>query len=104
MTFKQVTILLTSLFFIVISQASKDTLLEPLYGLEINDSKLRIKVKSTGCTTADSFSLRWTPDKQLTIIRIKPDNCRRMPTKKWLEFQLKQSIEHFTLTNSLTSK
>ena len=69
-----------------------------LHGLEVKDNKLRLQVISNGCTKAKSFKLIWQGD-NLTVQRLKPDYCRRMPHKIWLEFEIPTLIKEFRIAN-----
>ena len=77
---------------------------ESIYGLEIKKSQLHVKMISNGCTTVDSFKLVWSEENQLTISRVKPDHCRRMPVKKWFIFDVPANIKTFTVNNPFSDK
>ncbi len=79
------------------SHTSKVSLLN-IHGLETKDKKLRLQVMSNGCTKAESFSLIWQGD-NLTVQRLKPDHCRRMPHKIWLTFEIPTIIKSFSVAN-----
>lgn len=67
--------------------------IEPLYGIELHDQKIRVRVKSYGCTKENSFTsqlFNHTDYDQLTLIRIKKDRCKRMPKIISLEFDAPQ--------------
>ena len=72
-----------------------------IHGVEVSKEKLRIQVISNGCTTKESFALHWQGD-NLIIERIKPDHCRRMPHKKWLEFSLPKNVTSFNIANKFS--
>jgi hypothetical protein len=69
-----------------------------LYGIESKDKKVRLQVMSNGCTKTKSFKLIWQGD-NLTVQRLKPDYCRRMPHKIWLEFEIPTLIKEFSVAN-----
>lgn len=69
-----------------------------LHGLEVKGNKLRLQVMSNGCTKVKSFELIWQGN-NLTIQRLKPDYCRRMPHKIWLEFKMPTQIKAFNIAN-----
>ena len=77
------------------SATQTDMTVEPLYGVDIKDKAIWVLVKSTGCTTAESFSLSFTPQNQqnsqyqtLTVNRTRPDRCRAMPELKGINIPL----------------
>ena len=72
-----------------------------IHGIKYQGQKLQVQVTSTGCTSKGSFRLDWQ-HQQLTIVRTKADNCRRMPHKIWLEFELPKEKSGFVLTNPFT--
>lgn len=72
-------------------------------------SSVRIRVITTGCTRAEDFEpnvQRLDATRvQLTVLRIKPDDCRAMPASKIVEFSresLKLDEERIILMNPLT--
>ena len=72
--------------------------LEALYGVNRTDDGLVIKVRSYGCTRANSFRVNYA-EQGISIIRIKPDNCRRMPHIIDVELPLKKDTGAFVLLN-----
>ncbi|MFT5755601.1 MAG: hypothetical protein ACI9LM_000312 [Alteromonadaceae bacterium] len=76
--------------------------IENIYGMIVNADKFKVQVLSNGCTNPNSFDLLWQGD-NLTITRKKVDNCRRMPYKKWLIFQLPNHKKNFVLLNLLSA-
>jgi len=72
--------------------------LEKIYGLDIQGKTLKLKVMSNGCTKVKSFNLIWQSD-SLTVHRLKPDYCRRMPHEIWLQFNIPKKISEFTIKN-----
>ena len=54
---------------------------EPLYGKSYRNGKLTIQVRTFGCTTAKSFKLSPSAEREgwLTVWRTQPDYCRRAP-------------------------
>jgi len=69
-----------------------------IHALEVKDKTLRLQVMSNGCTKAESFKLIWQGD-NLTVQRVKPDHCRRMPHKIWLKFEIPTQISNFNMVN-----
>ena len=68
--------------------------LETLYGIDIKPDKIWFQVRSTGCTSAESFSL--AVDSQgsstrVTLLRQAPDRCRGMPRLVAVELSLSPS-------------
>ena len=76
--------------------------IESIYGVIVSAENLKIQILSNGCTNKDSFELIWQGS-NLTIMRIKADNCRRMPYKKWLTFHLPSEKKTFALLNLLST-
>lgn len=76
--------------------------MDELKGIKVEAGKLNILVISQGCTTKESFKLNWSQD-NLTIKRVQPDNCRRMPHKIWLKYDLPKGKTGFLLTNRINS-
>ena len=63
--------------------------MELLYGIEIKKDKLIFIVNSNGCTDKDSFELKKVQNNQnweIELIRIKEDNCKRMPFPLRIEY------------------
>lgn len=60
---------------------------EVLHGFELTQKELVLKVKSTGCTYNESFSIavndrssgKLGPATELTVYRVQPDRCRARP-------------------------
>ena len=69
-----------------------------IHGIVIKDKKIRLQVMSNGCTKAESFKLIWKED-NLTVERLKPDYCRRVPHKVWLEFKIPAQVKKFSVAN-----
>jgi len=69
-----------------------------LHGIETKGKQLSLQVMSNGCTKAESFQLIWQ-ENNLTVQRLKPDHCRRMPHKIWLTFELPTKIKAFRVAN-----
>ena len=74
-----------------------------IHSAEVTTNELKIEVTSTGCTREDAFILHWQQQK-VSIERVKPDNCRRMPFKKWLSFPLPEGISSVKIENSFAIK
>jgi len=110
---KLIVILLTLLsigllFFVSQSQATdqldKAEILETLYALEIKKDKLHVKMLSTGCSKVEDFKLTWSENNELAIYRLKPDNCRRVPMKKWFVFDISKQYKAFKVQNNFSDK
>jgi len=77
--------------------------LETLHGVSRSGDNLHIKVRSFGCTQADSFVIK--KEKQgLAIMRIKPDNCRRMPHIIDVILPLPERLDAFVLLNPFAGR
>ncbi len=79
---------------------------EPLYGIQLNQSKVAINVKSNGCTEAAHFDVQVSAEdsqQTLLIVRNKPDRCRKMPRIIRLELDLPASENGYRLVNPLQS-
>lgn len=72
-----------------------------IHGVEAGFHTIKVQVTSNGCTSKESFKLHWQQNK-LTLERIKPDNCRRMPHKKWLEFNLPEAVKSVYIANEFS--
>ena len=72
--------------------------LEALYGISRYENTIKVKVRSYGCTRASSFAIN-TTEKGLAIVRIKPDNCRRMPHVIEVTLPLPKETGAFVLLN-----
>lgn len=72
-----------------------------VHGVEISNQKINVRVTSNGCTNNDSLNLQFSAGK-LTITRVKPDKCRRLPHKIWLAFDLPPLRTDFVLTNKIS--
>ena len=72
-----------------------------IHGVEVSPNTIKVQVTSNGCTSKESFKLHWQQNK-LTLERIKPDNCRRMPHKKWLEFNLPEAVKSVYIVNEFS--
>lgn len=67
------------------SNANDDKAIETLYSFSAVSENLEIGVKSSGCTKSEDFStyVVWGENEDhLSIVRTKPDRCRRMPMIK----------------------
>lgn len=80
--------------------AKKSKEKQMIHAIKYNKNKLSIEIISTGCTSAQSFEQLWQEHK-LTLKRIKADNCRRLPHKKWLTFNLSRPFSELSLINKL---
>lgn len=75
--------LISSLILIFALSAQANSI-EPLLGLEITSSAVKIRVVSGGCTTKKSFEVQKRVDPQnqavqLLFVRTRPDNCESEP-------------------------
>jgi len=83
--------------------------LEILYGFKLAKESIVITVVSTGCTQEDDFHLQTssTPEGyDVSIMRIKPDRCRRAPMYEQIRIPLDHSKknDHFRILNSVKMK
>jgi len=76
--------------------------IENIYGVIVSAKNLKVQIVSNGCTNKDSFELIWQGN-NLTVMRKKTDNCRRMPYKKWLTFHIPREKKTFVLLNLLSA-
>lgn len=72
-----------------------------IHGIKLTNHAIDIQVSSTGCTTADSYQLHWNKD-EVTIKKIKQDNCRRAPHRIWVTFDLPQTLSTIKVTNCIS--
>jgi len=95
------TLIIIFLFFTVaITSAANDMkTVENIYGIKMEQNKLLIKMLSNGCSVEHSFQLIWTDEKLLTVYRVSPDRCRRVPYEKWFTFSLPDKVKTFTVSN-----
>ncbi|MFT4764481.1 MAG: hypothetical protein ACI9OH_001575 [Oleispira sp.] len=83
--------------------------LETLYGLTLAKESIIITVVSTGCTQEEDFHLQTsaTPEGyDVSIMRTKPDRCRRAPMFEQIRIPLDHSRknDHFRILNSVKMK
>lgn len=83
--------------------------LETLYGFELKNENIVITVMSNGCTKKDDFRLLTSSTLEgydVSIIRSKPDRCRRMPMLDEIAIALDDSkkTHHFRILNSVKMK
>jgi hypothetical protein len=83
--------------------------LETLYGFNLGQESIIISVIGTGCTHEKDFHLQTsaTPEGyDVSIMRIKPDRCRRAPMLEQIRIPLdpKRKNDHFRLLNSIKMK
>jgi hypothetical protein len=76
----------------------KTETVETLYALATQGKAVEVQVMSNGCTSLGSFQLRWQGDK-VSIMRIKPDLCRKRSFKKSITFVLPKRINNFQVVN-----
>lgn len=91
---------LTALILISLTGCQASTELEPIYGFKVNAKVIEISVKSTGCTDVYDFTYE-IEDGKLTLERVKPDNCRRMPFKKEITLTLLEEYPNLEVLNPL---
>jgi hypothetical protein len=82
------------------SVASNMKKTELIHEIKIENNQLMIKMLSNGCSVENSFQLIWTDEKHLTVYRISPDRCRRVPFEKWFTFTLPEKVKTFTISNA----
>ena len=90
-------------------QPAKTASLETLYGFRVTESLIIFTVISTGCTKEKNFHLQTsaTPDGyDVSIIRDKPDRCRRAPMYQEITIPLDHARknDHFRILNSIKMK
>lgn len=77
---------------------------EALYGIQLMQDKLALRVKSNGCTEAGHFVVQvnemFDPP-TLLVVRNKPDRCRRMPRIIPLELEFPAGDGRYQLVNVL---
>lgn len=83
--------------------------LETLYGFKLAQDSIIITVISTGCTQEEDFHLQTssTPEGyDVSIMRTKPDRCRRAPMYQQIRIPLDHSRknDHFRILNSVKMK
>jgi hypothetical protein len=83
--------------------------LETLYGFKLAKESIILTVVSTGCTQEEDFHLQTsaTPEGyDVSIMRTKPDRCRRAPMFVEIRIPLDHSRknDHFRILNSVKMK
>lgn len=83
--------------------------LETLYGFKLGKESIVITVISTGCTQQEDFHLQTssTPEGyNVSIMRIKPDRCRRAPMLEQIVIPLdpRRKNDHFRILNLVKMK
>ena len=83
--------------------------LETLYGFKLGKESIVITVISTGCTQQEDFHLQTsaTPEGyDVSIMRIKPDRCRRAPMFEQVVIPLdpRRKNDHFRILNLVKMK
>ena len=81
-------------------QVQKSTNLEPLYGININDKSIVVKVYSFGCTKVKDFSVEGTGS-VLSIVRVKIDRCRKMPELISIRLPFKKQLDDYQILNPI---
>lgn len=71
---------LISSLILILGISVQASTLEPLLGLSVNSSTVKIRVMSGGCTTKESFEVKKIADAkrqavQLFFVRTAPDSC-----------------------------
>ena len=72
-----------------------------IHGVKSAENSITILVTSTGCTNQNSFQLIWHED-EVTLNKVKQDNCRRMPHRIWLTFDLANINAPFKIMNYIS--
>lgn len=95
---------LIAILFVLLSGCvqAKSTMLG-IYGLKIDDNKIKLRVTSTGCTKSNFFKLNWQKN-TLLVEQTTLDSCRRMPHLIWVEFDLPKDKKEFVLANSILTE
>lgn len=75
-------------------------MVEPLYGISVGESTIKIKVTSNGCTTEKDFELM-IRHHRLVITRTKMDNCRARAKLVELIFPLRDTLKKPKLYNPI---
>ena len=83
--------------------------LETLYGFKLGKESIIITIISIGCTQEEDFHLQTsaTPEGyDMSIMRTKPDRCRRAPMYEQIRIPLDHSRknDHFRILNSVKMK
>ncbi len=83
--------------------------LETLYGFKLGKESIIITVMGTGCTQEEDFYLHSSATAEgydVSIIRTKPDRCRRAPMLQQIRIPLdpERKNDHFRLLNSVKMK
>ncbi len=81
-------------------QAQNPTKLETLYGININDKSIVVKVYSFGCTKAKDFSIE-EQNGALSIVRIKIDRCRKMPELISIRLPFHKQLDDYQILNPI---
>jgi len=71
-----------------------------VHGIQIEPKQLKLLVTSNGCTSKRSFQLIWQ-EQTLEIEKVIPDNCRRLPHRIWVGFDLPDNQLSFTVLNKI---
>lgn len=81
-------------------QAQKPIKLEALYGININENSIVVKVYSFGCTKAKDFSIE-EQDGALSIVRAKMDRCRKMPELVSIRLPFHKQLNDYQVLNPI---
>ncbi|MGD8914403.1 MAG: hypothetical protein PVI97_05755 [Candidatus Thiodiazotropha sp.] len=96
------------------TKSVEGTMIEPLIGVMLAVDSLKFVVISNGCTSKESFNFvfdsstkQTSTTRELSIVRIKPDTCRRLPRTIELEYSLSEvgikKNESITISNPLSA-
>jgi hypothetical protein len=91
-------IVILNVFMLSCANASSEL---KVHGIQVDKNKLQLLVTSTGCTSKDSFQLNWQENAVL-VEQVTPDNCRRLPHRIWVKFDLPENKQLFTLMNAIS--
>lgn len=81
-------------------QAKKNIKLETLYGININEKSIVVKVYSFGCTKAKDFTIE-EQDGALSIVRVKIDRCRKMPELVSMRLPFHKQLNNYQVLNPI---
>lgn len=68
-----------TLLLLLASQAQADSPLPALHSLSVQQDKIIFEVTSHGCSKDADFKLRVEDGPRITLLRTRPDFCKRMP-------------------------
>ncbi len=76
---------------------------EPLHSVVVKAGQIEVGVISRGCTRRQDFEVVWKEPNRLTVVRLRPDHCRRMPFVKQLVLALPKAGDGWVVTNPLVA-